>query len=271
MPFFDVKAKWTHVSKTQPCPVCKKPDWCVIGERWINCMRVTSDKTCKNGGWLHPINGEFKPVRPIEQWKPSSRPNFTNLMERWQLDTLPMAVTKFAEELGVHHTALYALGCAWSRLHMAWAFPMVDGNRNIIGIRLRNHEGRKWAVKGSQQGLFVPSSKPDSMAFVCEGPTDAAAALSLGFYAVGRPSCLGGTEHLKTLFRSRHVQRAVLLADNDEPGIRGAERLAVEIGLPCALLILPAKDVRAFVQAGGTRLMVEAILHDTIWRHPKRP
>jgi hypothetical protein len=49
---------WVRVSKKNPCSVCQKPDWCCIGDRYINCMRVQSDKPCVNGGWLHAINDE---------------------------------------------------------------------------------------------------------------------------------------------------------------------------------------------------------------------
>lgn len=257
---------WTKVTRKEPCQICGKHDWCTVGDRWHCCMRIANDKPCKNGGWLWPINGAFKPPPPIQQWKPTARPNFGNLMEHWQLETLPLAIGNFAEELGVHHTALYNLGCAWSKTNMAWAFPMTDGIGNVVGIRLRNHEGQKWAVKGSQQGLFVPSSKSNGIAFICEGPTDTAAALTLGFWAVGRPSCCCGNEQLKALFRNRHIQRAVIISDNDTPGINGAERLAKEIGRPCALMVLPAKDIREFVNVGGTHDLIETQLRQTLWR-----
>jgi len=258
--------KWIHVSRKEKCPICGKPDWCCIGEKWICCMRVASARPCRNGGWFHTINGDVKKTEPVQQWEPAETPNFGNLMQFWQLDTLPLAVTHFAEELGVDHTSLYNLGCAWSKSNLAWAFPMTDGRDNTIGIRLRNHEGRKWAVKGSKQGLFVSSRKPEKTAFICEGPTDTAAALTLGLWAVGRPSCCCGNDQLKTLFRNRGVRRAVILSDNDAPGINGAERLAGEIGLPCAVITLPAKDVREFIRNGGTRDMIETLLAQTLWR-----
>jgi hypothetical protein len=161
------------------------------------------------------------------------------------------------------------MDCAWAEPYQAWAWPMRNGAGDIAGIRLRNDEGRKWAVRGSKQGLFCSSYPAAEKGFITEGPTDCAAAISLGFYAVGRPSCLGGTEHLQSMFKRKGVRRAVILADNDLPGIQGADRLAGEIGLPTALLLLPAKDVRDFVRLGGTRQMVEAILRETIWRHPR--
>lgn len=227
-------------------------------------MRVASDHPCKNGGWLHATGN--KPIAKTVRREPETveTRDFDELLKGWRADGL----SAFAATLGIEPDGLNALRCVWAEPYRAWAFPMRDGFGNVIGVRLRNDEGRKWAIKGSKQGLFVTCNPAPQTAFVCEGPTDTAAALTLGLWAVGRPSCLGGNEHLKVLLKRRDVKRAVLLADNDMPGIQGAQRLASEIGLPSALLVLPAKDVRAFVQAGGTRQMIETLLHDTIWQRP---
>jgi len=226
-------------------------------------MRVASDKPCKNGGWLHPV-GDLPVNRPVQHQPDSPTKDFVGLLAGWTRNGL----AAFAATLGVKVEALEAMGCAWAEPYRAWAWPMRNGEWAVIGIRLRNDAGRKWAVRGSKQGLFCSSYPAAQTGFVCEGPTDTAAAISIGLYAVGRPSCLGGTEHLKALFKWKGVRRAVILADNDKPGIQGAQRLASEIGLPCALLVLPAKDTREFVQMGGTRQMIETILHETIWRNP---
>ncbi len=227
-------------------------------------MRVASDRPCKNGGWFHPVGTTSRQTVQIRP-EPIITQDFAGLMASWSANGL----SAFASTLGVKSEALQSLGCVWADTYRAWAFPMRSGDGSVIGIRLRNDAGHKWAVKGSKQGLFCSSYPASETGFVCEGPTDTAAAISIGLWAVGRPSCLGGNEHLKTLFRIKGVRRAVLLADNDAPGIQGAERLSSEIGLPTALLVLPSKDVREFVKVGGTRTMVETILHDTIWRMPK--
>ena len=45
---------YTRVSKLNPCPVCKKADWCrVFADGWVECMRVQSDRPAKSGGWMH--------------------------------------------------------------------------------------------------------------------------------------------------------------------------------------------------------------------------
>lgn len=256
--------KWQRVDRQIKCPVCRKDHWCTIGEKWICCMRVQSDRPCKNGGWLHAV-GDKPIARPVRS-EPElvETRDFAGMLAGWRADCL----TAFAATLGIEASGLDALRCVWAPEFRAWAFPMSDGWGNVIGIRLRNDAGHKWAVRGSKQGLFITSNPAPQTAFVCEGPTDTAAILTLGLWAVGRPSCLGGNDHLKLFLKRRGVKQAVLLADNDKPGIQGAQRLASEIGIPSALLVLPAKDSRAFVQLGGTRQMIETLLHDTCWRRP---
>jgi len=265
---FDVKQKWVRATRAHPCPVCKKPDWCAIGERFVNCMRLANEHPCNNGGWLWPKGNDAPAARPVREWRPepAEHHDFNGLMREWRQDTARLSA--FAAQIGASKEALESLECAWSEPYRAWAFPMKDGSGATIGIRLRTDAGKKFAVRGSRQGLFESSNPAAQTAFICEGPTDTAAALSIGLWAVGRPSCSCGNEQLKVLLAARGVRRAVILADNDTPGINGAQRLATEICLPCALLILPAKDCRAFIQCGGTRQLVEVLLKQTLWRNP---
>jgi len=60
----------------------------------------------------------------------------------------------------------------------------------IIGIRRRLPNGRKISLTSSKTGLFIPADlSPEGLLLICEGPTDTAAALDLGFAAIGRPNC----------------------------------------------------------------------------------
>jgi hypothetical protein len=55
---------------------------------------------------------------------------------------------------------------------------------------------------------------------ITEGPTDCAAAMDLGFDAIGRASCLTGVRDVKVLL-SRYPRKFVLIvADNDTPKMR---------------------------------------------------
>ena len=283
---------FTRVSKANPCPVCKKPDWCrVFGDGWVECMRVQSDRPAKSGGFMHrpgESGANHSHLRPPPKWQPPTI-NATKLMREWLAATPATALEDFAATLGVSTPSLVAVGAAWAAPHSAWAFPMCDGYGNVVGIRLRNERG-KFAVRGSRQGIFLCTcglTAPDDTAqpagigrlsaaatangsqsrtlFVCEGPTDTAAAVELGFFAVGRPNCCCGGPEIKVFARRRGCNRVVVISDNDKPGLDGARKVGGQLLLPFAVYVPPAKDLREFVRLGGTRAMIENTLNNTIW------
>ena len=133
----------------------------------------------------------------------------------------------------------------------------------MVGIRLRLCDGRKLAVKGGKEGLFICDDlRPDGRLVICEGPTDTAALLDLGFPAIGRPSCNGGMKQLVALIGRLDVDEAVIVADADGPGRRGAESLAgVLVAYTASVrMITPPdgiNDARAWKQAGVTKADVD--------------
>jgi hypothetical protein len=143
---------------------------------------------------------------------------------------------------------------------------MFDGGENFSGMRLRSDVGEKWALRGSRQGIFLPAAKPPEEALVVEGPTDAAAAVALGLYAIGRPSCTGGVREIAAFCRRRGVKRLSVLADNDGPGIRGARAFCSQVGVLARVVVLPAKDLREWLRYGATRVAVDACLSAHAWR-----
>jgi DNA primase len=142
---------------------------------------------------------------------------------------------------------------------------MVSHDGAVLGIRLRRTDGFKFAVKGGREGLFIPSGVEAEAAplLICEGPTDTAALLDLGFRnVVGRPSCTGGAKLLCDLTRRRRPSDVVIVADGDEPGRRGAGNLASILlaHAPGVRVIAPPegiKDAREWLKAGGRREDVE--------------
>jgi hypothetical protein len=134
----------------------------------------------------------------------------------------------------------------------------------VVGIRLRNERG-KFAVRGSRQGIFLAAVPAQKTLFVCEGPTDTAAAVELGFFAAGRPNCCCGGAEIRIYARRHRCVNAVLVADNDKPGLDGARRVGQELRLPYAIYVPPAKDLREFVRLGGTRNMIGNTLKQTVW------
>jgi putative DNA primase/helicase len=103
--------------------------------------------------------------------------------------------------------------------------------------------------------ILPPSEYP---VLVVEGMTDTAAAMDLGFVAVGRPSNLACMGELANLLRGRDC---IILGENDrksdgkEPGKEGmiAARQALKLVCPSAKMLLPPeqyKDLRQWVKDG---------------------
>ena len=282
---------FTRVTRAKVCPVCKHGDWCrVFDDGWVECMRVQSEKPARSGGWMH--RDAESGARAFARTPPPHRPppgiNATAMHRAWLANTKAEALAAFAAELGISAPALAAVGAAWAPQYAAWAFPMCDGYGNVIGIRLRNERG-KFAVRGSRQGIFLPHfgedgspSRPvlarhgrlgeaslpkpaQKTLFVCEGPTDTAAAIDLGFFAAGRPNCCCGGLEIRTYARRHECAQAVVVSDNDKPGLDGARKVGAELRMPYALYVPPAKDLREFCRLGGTRNMIENTLKQTVW------
>lgn len=256
---------WTRVSNKEPCPICGKPDWCTIGNYAACCMRVQSAKPADNGGWLHKLGGPAdRPVtpRPTPELRTLSL-DFEDLFTRWRRDTSQTRIEQIANRLGVDAWALNKVGVAWTG--RSWAFPMYDPNLRLVGIRIRTDRGDKYAIKGSRNGLFVPSDEAGECLWIVEGPTDAAAGVQLGLSVIGRPSCSGARSWILEMVRRMAPKRVVLVADNDDPGIQGAQRLQAELEVSSLLLALPCKDLRVFVHNGGTLEDIHNLIKDRVW------
>lgn len=273
---------WPTVSKEKPCPICQKPDWCALGSRAVKCMRVDSPTPSNDGGWYHfyeSLAKGFKapPPRSSVTPPPVSTIPFGKFMRIYDEQTTQKMLETFANNLGVATDSLQSLGAAWSRDHSAWAFPMRDAYGETTGVRLRALNGSKWSITGSKQGIFAPSvfdGSNGSLAVILEGPTDTAAALSLGFTAIGRPSNNSGNEIVKKWFAINGITRAVISADNDDkiiagkrrfPGIDGAQNLKKLLGLRSIVWLPQAKDFRKLVQLGATRQMIESEWNNLVW------
>lgn len=223
------------------------------------------------------------PVRraPPPTLPPPTAIDVAALLKSWTDHTHACWIQNLAAKLGVSEESLVLLGCCWSPSHCAYGFPMFDGQGRPVGIRLRYLDGTKRAVAGTHNGLFAPKLAPTRPMLVCEGASDTAAALTLGFYAVGRPACNSGIAQLTHWIKRLGIQRAVIVADNDEdkfrpdgtcynPGIDGAQRLAQEIGIPVCLIIPPAKDLRESVAFGMTKELVDSMIQSAVWYQPQQ-
>jgi 5S rRNA maturation endonuclease (ribonuclease M5) len=196
------------------------------------------------------------------------RTGLAKLAARFQAAVDANNLQGLAHSLGLSVESLRRLSIGWATEHGAWSFPMTDVAGRVLGIRLRRPNGSKYAVKGSKEGLFLPAGTEadSSTLLICEGPTDTAALLDLGFVSVvGRPSCTGGVKLLSELVRRRQPAEVVVVSDSDEPGRRGADNLGSVLVayVPAVRVISPPadiKDVRAWLQVGGMRGDVEEVI-----------
>lgn len=280
--------RWLRVSARRPCPICARPDWCLIapdGAAAI-CARTESPNRAGGAGWLHRLrDDDWRPDGRRILTIPLARPDghdWAALTSRYQRTVDATALDRFAALLGVSLNALAQLSVGWAAdawhpdtdERGAWTWPMRDACGRVMGVRTRFLSGAKRAIRGSREGLFIPTasatgasvppSMPDETAplLIAEGLTDCAALLTLGFFAIGRPSCTGAVAATCEFARCLD---AVVVADADSPGERGARELAMRLALfcPSVRIIAPpfgAKDIRAALNAGATRADILAAI-----------
>jgi hypothetical protein len=230
------------------------------------CPRVESIKRIGDAGWLHKLrddDAEWRSHRRTVNFRSSYRPDlpdFGQLAARCESQLNPESLNWLASNLGLNAETLLSMRAGWLAERNAFTFPMSDVTGRVRGIRLRVKSGRKFSVKGGNEGLFIPRSLPgDERLLVTEGPTDCAALLQLGFAAIGRPSCTGGVQLILDYVQSRSPREVVIVADSDASGVgrRGAEQLAIAIRLRVKSLRLiepgAGKDVREWIRAGAGR------------------
>lgn len=206
--------------------------------------------------------------------KPPPAPDFAALTAQYETALSDDLAQEHADRLGVSVDALRRLHAGWDG--KALRFPMRDATGSIIGIRRRFANGDKCAVKGSSNGLFIPDGIiPSKPVFICEGPSDTAAALTLGLNAVGRSSCTSDVKQLVDFCGHYGVNEIGIVADADEPGRKGAEALGDELAAACESVRIiepptPHKDLRAWLQTGATfDDVMQAVVSAREWQAPE--
>jgi len=234
------------------------------------CTRVESSKKFGRSGpgWRHQL--ATGPPPPRELAKPYQAPNrppvdFSTLAGVWhQLARDNCRLPQLATLLGLSVASLTVSKAGWSPERKAWSWPMYQPSGRIWGIRLRTMDGRKFAVTGSREGLFLTRGlDKDERLFVCEGPTDAAALYDLGSCAIGRPSNISGSHLVAEYCRRNRARYVVLVLDRDTPNsaaaantARGAASL-LDLLRPivhtCWQVRSPfGKDIRDWLMKGGS-------------------
>lgn len=262
------------------CPICGHFDWCLVAidRKTALCKRKPSDRKWGDAGHYH----EVVPSKNVGEHKAAPK-SWTNTLpeidaeavfRELKADMNEHIIRHHAESLGVSEASLEAIGVGYYKRSTALAFPMRDPfTGKIVGIRLRAEDGRKWAYAGSKSGLFYDTRVLDedfavdtTTMYVCEGPTDTAALIDIGFeFVVGRPSCNDGNQKVVQLARSSGTRAIVIVSDTDEPGLAGADILASDVRgvVESVKVIQPtggAKDARAWKSMGISRRRIESVI-----------
>ena len=280
-----MKNGWQRVKKDNPCPICGKPDYCMIQEDGSAsiCARISEGSIKKVGtqgaGWLHKNVRDANPnkyhQKPVKKFKPEPIPNWHKLVKQCQ-NNLP-DLTPLAKELGVSVQSVARSQIGYFR--KCHTFPIRDGFGRFIGMRMRAKNGSKFSIPGSKNALYWPlgvMAKSKNILFLPEGGTDPMAMLDLGFDAIGRPNNRAGFTYLRDMLEGND-RKVVLVADKDEakfrpdgtkyfPGIEGALELAKEIKkfTKHIRVIKPPhhKDMRKWYQDGATKEMVMLLVEN---------
>ncbi len=125
------KDVWQRVSRSWPCPVCGKADWCVYAgpddsPTVALCARVESPKRVGEAGWLHVLRDDGSPRRPSRRTVPTAAPaigaaaiDFGRMAEQYRGILHPGALRTLADSLGVSVESLCRLGIGWSTSYSA--------------------------------------------------------------------------------------------------------------------------------------------------------
>jgi hypothetical protein len=284
---------WRTYRYGTTCPICMHRDgWCgyTADGMFINCMHEEGEegaiKETANGGWLHSTGAQ--PGRPrIRQTikvgtvtgprSYDAQPWLAEVHDEARRTIDPPMRAWLAEQLGVSEESLER--CQMGFLPPGWVhplgprkwqthrfpcgnftWPMLAPDFRVLGIRTRAPEtGEKRSITGGHDGVVMPTDLDiTSQVVFCEGPTDCAALLDLGFMAVGRSSNVGTVDHCVDLIKAHKPEQVVIMSDGDEPGIKGSRLLARHIWRFCDDLrvVRPPegiKDIRSWKNLGAQR------------------
>ena len=264
---------WQRIKPPQVC-ICEHSDWCMVsnnGDAFL-CMRVPSDRPVNMSdgsvGYIHQVG---EPIHDYKKYKKELRPeiNWEAILIGMHKATDQRLIENLSVELGVSYSSLIDLETVWSVKHNAWAFPMRNGYGKVSGFRIRCIDGSKKSIYGSKNALFIPHNiKDKDRLFLFEGPSDTAAAITIGLNAFGRPSCSAGLFDIVTLVERLHTRELVIVSDNDNPGMDGAETLSHHLRVRHCIITVPNKDMREYLKRGGRSKGLNAIVRSTVWRQP---
>lgn len=162
-----------RVNRKNPCPICGQTDWCgyvqAIGysQAIVICMRVQSAIQAGNGGWIHKLSEDDKPVYvpPEANDNPIADADKRNRVYRLLLSKLTLADRHVDHILdrGVDEGFIQAKGFKTlpldGRYQLSKEIRSALGDDALVGIPgFRQAEGKHgfyWTL-GGRPGLLIP-------------------------------------------------------------------------------------------------------------------
>jgi hypothetical protein len=286
------KTQWCRRPRGMNCPICDASSWCTISADGltVRCTRAPSDRPApsKAGAqaWIHELGNKvsgFVQLKPEKEKKYKSVRQVTELASRAFNHRLAPSIREhLARDLGVSCGALYAMmvgyGTDDNGAYSTW--PSRNSVGEIVGINRRYQDGSKKLQYGTQGGLYYCTPRTGlsvNPILIVEGGSDAAAAYTIGLFAIGRHSNTGGAD----LIRAMNVSDLLVLGEWDEhpekrgrhdwcladckgcshcfPGLFGAKHTASQLG--CKYIFPPkgCKDLREVLAQGRVGELLKII------------
>jgi len=152
---------YVRVSRQELCPICDKPDWCLIARdgATVICRRIEQGSvTLTAAGWLHRLrdDGDWSPPPAPKPPKPTppklSLEHLKNVHQRYRQNAEAM-LPELANRLGLHGDVLDRLEVGYCHYENFWAIPERDAKGNVIGLQRRYWDNTQRRLKGGKTGL----------------------------------------------------------------------------------------------------------------------
>ncbi len=160
-----------RVTRRSPCKVCHKPDYCgAFDDGAAICMRVRSDKSTRNGGWLHTFGDTYvAPAKPIIKRPVAAMPEIATIERRDAIySTLLRGHLVLSEERDdSHRTALRKRGLSDEEINRLGyrSAPSPEygcfvarslAQHDLRGIPGFYRRGDKWLMRDFGPGILIP-------------------------------------------------------------------------------------------------------------------
>lgn len=211
-----------RATRSRPCPLCGKPDWCIHDANAVLCARSNGQGAVAqfgSYGYLHLLSDDQPDSVIVE--RPRQKMDDELHEEMWVLTREYIAVGKdmvpsLAREWHADEQHLRQLFIGWNEKYRAWTIPEWNHKRRIVGIGFRLGNGKKLQEVGGRRGLVYVNDwrQQKGTVIIVEGASDVVAGLTKGMCVIGRPSCRGGAKYLGEMLR--YMRRSiVIMGEND--------------------------------------------------------